>query len=77
MSLFGKEKQFPLSDIRLSLEAQPPAVHRHYIVLADAMEREIRPVIDNRQRRLLHGGYEVPITLKHCKTILERYTNGS
>ncbi|KKK48548.1 hypothetical protein LCGC14_3143990, partial [marine sediment metagenome] len=47
------------------------------IILADAMDREISSVIDNRQRRLLHGGYEVPITLKHCNRLLEKYTNGS
>jgi len=65
------EKLFPISDIRKTLDIVPPAVRRHYMILLHAMVREDKYEIANRQRRLLNGGYEVPISIRQCERLLE------
>ena len=55
----------------------PPAVHRHYLVLRDAMKAGDHQTIGNRQLRLLNGGFEIPITLKQVNRLLEKYTHDS
>ena len=67
-----KEKLYPLPDIRKEIPGiMPPAIKRHYLILLHAMACEDTAEIASRQRRLLNGGYEVPISAKHCETLLE------
>ena len=67
-----KEQLYPLSDIRKAIRGVvPPALKRHYLILLHAMACEDTAEIANRQRRLLNGGYEVPISARHCKKLLE------
>ena len=53
------------------------AVHRHYLVIRDAMKADDRYTIGNRQMRLLKAGREIPVTLQQCNNLLERYKDGS
>ena len=64
-------KTYPLSDIRKPLDGQPSAIKRHYLILLHAMACDDVAEIANRQRRLLNGGYEVPISTKQCESLLE------
>ena len=56
---------------------EPSAVHRHYLVIRDAMQADDRYTVGNRQLRLLNAGFEIPITLQHCNRLLEKYKDDS
>ena len=71
----ARDKQFDIPNTGQAHEynTEPPAVQRHYILLHQAMLEHDKMTVGNRQLRLLGGGYEVPITAKQCKALLERY----
>ena len=50
----------------------PPAVERHYLMIRDAMQRNDKHTVGNRQLRLLHAGFEIPVTLEQCNRLLEK-----
>jgi len=77
MGLFNKETVFQVPDVRRMNEnaQEPPAVHRHYLVMRDAMLVNDRATVANRQLRLLEGGFEIPITIKQCNKLLKAYVN--
>ena len=56
---------------------EPSSVHRHYMVIRDAMKADDKHAVGNRQLRLLNGGFEIPITLKQCNRLLEKYKDDS
>ncbi len=66
---------FPVPHIERSKEVyrDQPAIHRHYLVIKAAMERNDTHVVGNRQLRLLHAGAEIPITLEQVNQYLENY----
>ena len=77
--MFNREKVFPVPDTRRAEETynEPPAVQRHYLVIRDAMMEKDAVTVGNRQLRLLRSGFEIPITLKQCNKLLEKYRNAS
>ena len=77
--MFGREKTFKMPDIRRVDEKfrEPPAVERHYRVMHRAMLCDDKDTVNDRQVRLLRGRYEVPVTLKQVKAILEKYKDAS
>ena len=69
-----KEQLYSLTDIRESVPGVvPPAIKRHYLILLHAMACRDTAEIASRQRRLLNGGYEVPISAKQCEILLETH----
>ena len=56
---------------------EPSAVHRHYLVIRDAMQADDKHTVGNRQLRLLNAGFEIPVTLQQCNRLLEKYKDGS
>lgn len=77
--MFGKEKVFGIPDTSRADEfyREPSAVHRHYLVIRKAMIADDRETVGNRQLRLLASGFEIPITLKQCNRLLEKYKDDS
>jgi len=73
------EAVFQVPDATRSSELypEPSAVHRHYLVIRDAMKAGDHQTTGNRQLRLLNGGFEIPITLKQCNRLLEKYKHDS
>jgi hypothetical protein len=72
-------KTFQMPDIRLisELYPDPSAIHRHYLVIRDAMRADDKHKVGNRQLRLLNGGFEIPVTLEQCNKLLEKYKDDS
>ncbi len=70
---------FPIPEVSTASEfyPEPSAVHRHYLVIRDAMEADDKYTVGNRQLRLLNAGLEIPITLQHCNRLLEKYKDDS
>jgi len=66
---------FPVPHIERAKEVyrDQPAIHRHYLVIKGAMERNDTHTVGNRQLRLLHAGAEIPITLEQVNRYLENY----
>jgi len=69
--------QPPDAGRQYEMYSEPSAIHRHYMVLRDAMKASDHRTIGNRQLRLLNGGFEIPITLKQVNRLLEKYTHDS
>ena len=57
--------------------AEHPAIQRHYALIREAMIAGEGLKVGNRQLRLLKAGIEIPITLKQCNRLLEKYEHAS
>jgi len=79
LNRFNRDPVFPVPDVRRLEERyiEPPAVRRHYLYIRDAMRNEDKHTVGNRQARLLKAGFEIPITLKQCEKLLEKYEDAS
>ena len=77
--MFGREQKFliPNSSRADEFYREPSAVQRHYLVISKAMKADDRETVGNRQLRLLASGFEIPITLKQCNRLLEKYKDDS
>jgi len=64
---------FPIPKLRHVQDIYPPMAERHYLTIRDAMLENDKHTVGNRQLRLLHAGLEIPINLKQCNRILEKY----
>ena len=66
---------FPIPDVTKARELYPelPAIQRHYLIIRDAMAKDDKYTVGNRQLRLLNGGFEIPISIEQCNKLLEKY----
>ena len=79
LNRFNKEDVFHVPNVlRLDeLYCEPPAVRRHYLVIAQAMRDKDNKRVGNRQARLLRSGFEIPTTLSQCEKLLEKYEDAT
>jgi hypothetical protein len=76
---WNKEQVFKIRNVKRAdeNEPQPACLERHYAVMLDAMKRDDRDTVANRQVRLLRGSFEVPLTVSQCAKLLEKTRNAS